>query len=100
MKREEALALRKGDVVILNNTNRAGKDTNCIPSKVIDIKTAGKRTLVLIEPLDGYNWSKPVDNNWLQDAFNATGNQRVYEARSLKIVEKKSKIKVKVRRAN
>lgn len=98
MKRREVEMLTIGDIVQLQDHNRAYKKTNQIPCKVLEInfvKSKPTRTRIRIEPLEGYNWDKPKEFVFSKEVTN--DNSRWYTAGHCDIIEKKA-YKVKVRR--
>lgn len=98
MKTNDVLALCVGDIVKLQNHNRAYKETNQIPCEVIEInfvKSKPTRTRIRIEPLEGYDWD--VEKDFVFPAEVTNDNSRWYTAGHCDIIEKKA-YKVKVRR--
>lgn len=98
MKTNDVLALCVGDIVKLQNHNRAYKETNQIPCEVIEInfvKSKPTRTRIRVKPLDGYDWDKPKDFVFNEEITN--DNTRWYTAAHMDIIKKKA-YKVKVRR--
>lgn len=98
MKRQEVEMLTIGDVVQLQDHNRAYKKTNQIPCRVLEInfvKSKPTRTRIRIEPLEGYDWD--VEKGFVFPDEVTNDNSRWYTAAHLDIVKKKA-YKVKVRR--
>lgn len=98
MKRQEVEMLTIGDVVQLQDHNRAYKKTNQIPCRVLEInfvKSKPTRTRIRIEPLEGYDWD--VEKDYIPSYEVTNDNSRWYTAGHCDIIEKKA-YKVKVRR--
>lgn len=99
MTKQELKNIKIGDVVQLINSNKANKTTNLIPCKVVgNLKDCEQ--FLIIEACEGYEFDADSYATIREKnrGMIIPSNQQIYDYRSLKILEKKKSVKVKVKK--